>query len=170
MFYKKKQQLLLTVLKKPLVAQERHPVNVSRKLTPAEQNYFRGVILFIPPKLRHLILTKAHETDPRTTATEASVWIKTWLPGITQDLQHFVSKCKNCQLNRLSLGKTVFTWPEADVWERLHMDWAYFKDQGKIIGIIDAVSGWLEAFPAENRTSETVKVYLHQIFARFGIP
>ena len=31
-------------------------------------------------------------------------------------------------------------------------------------------SGWIEAFPAGNRTSETVKIYFSQIFARFGIP
>ena len=50
------------------------------------------------------------------------------------------------------------------------MYWGYIKDQGKILVIVDAVSGWIEAFPAGNRTSETVKVYLGQIFARFGIP
>ena len=131
---------------------------------------FRGVVPFIPPKLRHLVLAKAHETHPGKNATEASVRMIAWWPGITQDVQHFVSKCKNCQLNRPSLGKTVSTWPEADVWERLHMDWGYVKDQGNILVIVDAGSGWIEAFPAGNRTSETVKIYLSQIFARFGIP
>ena len=98
--------------------------------------------------------------------------MKAWWPGITQDVQHFVivSKCKNCQMNRPSLAKTVFTWPEADVWERLHMDWGYVKDQGNILVIVDSGSGWIEAFHEENRTSETVKIYLSQIFARFGIP
>ena len=73
-------------------------------------------------------------------------------------------------MNRPSLGKTVSTWPNADVWERLHMDWGYVKDQGNILVIVDAGSGWIEAFPAGNRTSETVKIYLSQIVARFGIP
>ena len=31
-------------------------------------------------------------------------------------------------------------------------------------------SGWIEAFPAGNRTLGTVKIYFSQIFARFGIP
>ena len=35
---------------------------------------------------------------------------------------------------------------------------------------MDAGSGWIKAFPAENRTSQTVKVHLSQIFARFEIP
>ena len=50
------------------------------------------------------------------------------------------------------------------------MDWGYVKDQGNILKIVDAGSGWIEAFPAGNRTSETVIIYLSQIFARFGIP
>ena len=49
------------------------------------------------------------------------------------------------------------------------MDWGYVKDQGNILVIVDAGSGSIEAFPAGNRTSETVKIYLSQIFARFGI-
>ena len=93
-----------------------------------------------------------------------------WWPGITQEVQNFVNKCNNCQLSRPSLEKTVSAWPEADLWERLHMDLDYAKDHGNILAIVDAGSGWIEAFPEGNRTSETVKNYLSQIFARFGIP
>ena len=71
----------------------------------------RGIVLFIPPKLRHLVLAKAHETHPGKNAAEPSVKMIAWWPGITQDVQHFVSNCKNCQLNRPSLGKTVSTSP-----------------------------------------------------------
>ena len=49
------------------------------------------------------------------------------------------------------------------------MDWGYVQDQGNILVIVDASSGWIEAFPIRNRTSKTVKAYLSQIFARFGI-
>ena len=86
---------------------------------------FRGVVPFIPPKQRNLVLTKGHETNPGKNATEASVRMIACSPGNTQDVQHFVSKCK---MNRPSLGKTVSTWPEADVWQRLHMYWGYVKD------------------------------------------
>ena len=130
---------------------------------------FRGVVPFIPPKLWHLVLAKAHETHPGKNATEASVRMIAWWPGITQDVQHFVSKSKKFKLNRPSQRKTVSAWPEADVWERLHMDSGNVKDQGNILIIVDAGSGWIEAFPAGNRTSETVKVYLSQLFARSGI-
>ena len=93
-----------------------------------------------------------------------------WWPGISQDVLRYVSKCKECQENRPRLGKTVSTWREAEVWERLQMNWGYIKDQGNILVIVAAGSGWIEAFPAGNRTSQTVKMHLSQIFARFGIP
>ena len=38
-----------------------------------------------------------------------------WWPGITQDVQHFVSNCKNCQMNRPS------------IWERLLRDWVMLR-------------------------------------------
>ena len=98
-------------------------------------------------------MAKAHETHLGKNATEASIKMIEWWPGITQDVQHFVSKCKKNEVNRPSLGKIVSTWPEADVWERLQMDWCYVKDQGNILVIVDAGSDWIEAFPAGNRTS-----------------
>ena len=73
-------------------------------------------------------------------------------------------------MNSPSLGKTISAWPEGDVWERLQMEWGHVKDQGNILVIVEAGSGWIEAFPGGNRTLETVKVYLSQIYARFGMP
>ena len=113
-----------------------------------------------------MVMAKAHETHPGKNATAVRM-MASWT-GISQDVLRYVSKCKECQENRPSLGKS--TWPEAEVWERLHMDWGYDKDQGIILVIVDAGSGWIEAFPAGNRTSQTVKVHLSQIFARFGRP
>ena len=56
--------------------------------------------------------------------------------------------------NRLSLEKTVYTWPE-EVWERLHIDLGYVKDKGNILVLVDMESVWIEGFPAGNRTSQT---------------
>ena len=57
------------------------------------------------------------------TATETSVRMIAWWLVITQDVQHFDKKCKNSEMNKPSLGKRVSTWPQTDVWVRLHMDW-----------------------------------------------
>ena len=66
---------------------------------------FRGVVRFIPPKLRPIVIAKAHETHPGKIATETAVRLMTWWPGISQDDLRYVSKCKECQENRPGLGK-----------------------------------------------------------------
>ena len=43
---------------------------------------------------------KAHETHPEKNLTESSFRMIAWWPGISQDVQHSASKCKNCQMNR----------------------------------------------------------------------
>ena len=72
---------------------------------------------FIPPKLRPMVMAKAHETHQGKNATETAVRMMAWWPGISQDVLRYVNKCKECQENRPSLGKAVSTWPEAEVWE-----------------------------------------------------
>ena len=131
---------------------------------------FRGVVPFIPPKLRTKVMAKAHETHSGKNSIETAVRMMAWWPGISQDLLRYVSKCKEYQEKRPILWKTVSTWPEDEVWERLHMYWGYAKDQGNILVVLDGGSGGIEAFPAGNRTSQTVKVHLSQIFASLGIP
>ena len=121
---------------------------------------FSGVVPFIPPKIRHLVLAISHETHPGRNATGTSVRMIVRRCGITQDVQFFVSKCKNCQMNRPSLAKTVSSWPEAYVWERLHMDWGYVKDHGKILVIVDAGSGWIKLSPREKEHQKQLKYIL----------
>ena len=131
---------------------------------------FRGAFPFIQRKLQILDLAEVHETPAKKSATKASIRRVTWWPGTTQDIQNFVSLSKNCQMNRPSLGRKVSTQPEANVCERFIMDWGYIKDSGNKLIIVDAGSGWLEAFYSGNITWETVKVCLSQIFAGFEKP
>ena len=70
-------------------------------------------------------------------------------------------------MNRPGLGLTVSKWREIKIIEKLNMYWYYVKDQGNILLFLDRGFGWAEAFLLG--TSETVKSYLSQIFARFGI-
>ena len=54
----------------------------------------RGVVPFIPPKLRPMVMAKAHETHPGKNATETAVRMMAWWPGISQDDLRYVSKYK----------------------------------------------------------------------------
>ena len=77
---------------------------------------------------------------------------------------------RNAKKSGLAWRKTVSACPEAEVWERFHMNWGYFKDQGDILVIVEAGLGWMEAFPAGYRTLQTMKVYVSPIFSRLGVP
>ena len=65
---------------------------------------------------------------------------------------------RNAKKTGQAWGKQT-PWPEAEVWERLHMGWGYVKDHGNILVMADAGSSWIEAFPVGNRTSKTVEVH-----------
>jgi hypothetical protein len=50
------------------------------------------------------------------------------------------------------------------------MDWAYVQGRGNILIIVDAGSGWVEAFPCNERTAGEVIKCLRNCFCRFGAP
>ena len=114
-------------------------------------------------------MVKAHGTHPGKNATETAARMIVCWPVISQDVPRYDSRCMECHENGPSLEKTVTNRPEAEVWERIDMDWGYVMDQVNIIVIVEAGSGRIEAFPAVNRTPKTVKLNLSRMFARFGI-
>ena len=93
-----------------------------------------------------------------------------WWPGFSKDVYSFVSDCDTCKRIRFRGIESAYTWPEAEPWERLHIDWAYIKGIGNVLIIVDAATTWIEAFLCTNRTSQRVAQCLMSVFARFGIP
>ena len=49
------------------------------------------------------------------------------------------------------------------------MDWCWLTNSNDFV-MVDAGSGWVEAFESSTRTSEVVIKFLRAIFSRFGIP
>ena len=49
------------------------------------------------------------------------------------------------------------------------MDWAHVKGIGDVLILVDAGSGWIEAFPMCDRTSASVIKCLRTVFTRFGV-
>ena len=84
-----------------------------------------GTRPYIPPRMRSIIIERAHETHPGVQATKKMVNLMSWWPGVGKDVEKFVNDCSECAKNRPRTEKSADTWPEAKPWERLHMDWAY---------------------------------------------
>lgn len=50
------------------------------------------------------------------------------------------------------------------------MDWAFVPAIGNILIVVDAYSGWIEAFPTKDRSADSVINSLRTVFTRFGVP
>ncbi|XP_075241565.1 uncharacterized protein LOC142336542 [Convolutriloba macropyga] len=66
---------------------------------------FRGVVPFIPPKLRPMVIDEAHETHPGKNATETAVRMMAWWPGISQDVHRYRALMTHRNTSK-SRGKT----------------------------------------------------------------
>ena len=55
-----------------------------------------------------------------------------WWPGFGKDVEKFVSAYSECAKIRPRTEKSIDTWPDAQPWERLHMDWAYIQEVSNI--------------------------------------
>ena len=60
----------------------------------------------------------------------------------------------------------MHTWPtEEKPWNRVHMDHAYVENEGLLLILVDAYSGWPEVVKVKNREAKTVMNVLRVIFA-----
>lgn len=143
----------------------------SSKLTIQDNMLYHGLRLYIPIQLRKEAFQNNH--DDNHSGIQSSInrmKLSVWWPGMETDIQRMVSKCPVCQKVRPQSGKTIEQWPNVGPFERLHTDWAYVKGVGEILIIVDASTGWIEAYPTKDRESSTVIRCLRTVFTRFGIP
>ena len=143
---------------------------VSGFLTVEKWQLYNGTRPYIPPRMRNIVIERAHDTHPGVQATKNMVNLMSWLPGIGKDVEKLLSACSECSKIRQRTEKLIDTWPCAQPRERLHMDWAYIQEVCNIVIIVDAGSGWIEAFICGDRPTEKVIHCLPAIFGRFGVP
>ena len=143
---------------------------VSGLLTVENGLLYNGTRPYIPPRMRNIVIERAHDTHPGVQATKNVVNLMSWWPGVGKDVEKFISACSESAKIRPRTEKSIDTWPDAQPWERLHMDWAYIQEVGNILIIVDAGSGWIEAFICGDRPTEKVIHCLSAFFGRFGVP
>jgi hypothetical protein len=140
------------------------------QLTIQNNMIFCGTRLFIPPRLRNRVFELCHnENHSGINSTLQRIQLSAWWPGMASYVHDMVSHCDICSKIRSKTARTVDTWPEAAPFQRLHMDWAYVKDIGNVLIIVDAATGWIEAFPMKDRSSKSVIHCLRTVFTRFGV-
>jgi hypothetical protein len=143
---------------------------VASKLTIDENMLYVGTRLFIPPRLREEAFRVCHaDNHSGIHSSVQRMRLCAWWPGMAKDIQSMVQRCDKCMKIRPTAAQSVHQWPEAKPLERWHMDWADIGSRPVLI-VVDAGSGWIEAFPTANRLSSTVIRCLRTVFTRFGAP
>ena len=98
--------------------------NIFKQQTEALTMYtgiiFTGVDPFIPPKLRQMVLAKALETQPGNNASEASVRMIPWWPGITQEVQFCVVNVTTANKQAYPGKKSLYRGRSRRLWTAPH--------------------------------------------------
>ena len=81
-----------------------------------------------------------------------------------------MTDCETC--NKISFCGTPSTdvWPESQLWECLHLDWAQHQVFDNILIVVDSCSSWTEVFICQNHSTAMVQRCLLEIFSWFGVP
>ena len=144
---------------------------VSDALTIHQNVLYLGTRLYIPPRLRQKVFDITHsERHAGIQSNIHRICLAAWWPGLSWDVMRMTKQCETCNKIRPVLTKSCDTWPKAEPFERMHMDWAFVKDAGNVLVIVDSATGWIEAFLTKERSTNTVIKCLRTVFTRFGIP
>ena len=139
-------------------------------LTVENRLLYSGTRPYIPPRMRNIVSERPHDTYPGVEATKNTMNLMSWWPGVGKNVEKFISACSECAKIWPRTEKPIDTWPDAQPWERQHMYWSYIQEAGNILMIVDAGSGWIEAFTCGDRPTEKVIHCLSSIVGRFGVP
>ena len=92
-------------------------------------------------------------------------------PGISQDIEHFVSKCSTCnKFRREQQKEPLIPHPvPARTWQRIGADIFHLYGHDYLI-LIDYYSKRPEIFLLKDKRAETVVSCMKEVFARQGIP
>ncbi len=100
----------------------------------------------------------AHSEHFGMTTTKCRVRRNAWWPGLDKDVERHVAACLQCTRKpKANVVSDSFRWePEQFPFRRVHMDWAFVPCVGEILILVDAFSGWPEAFVCKDRRCGTV--------------
>jgi hypothetical protein len=143
---------------------------ISQTLTLEDGLIYVNSNLYIPPALREKVIKVAHQSHLGINATQAIAIRSTFWPNMYRDIERYVNSCVTCQSSRPRVESHRSEWPKTGPRERWHIDWAYIKDVGEILIMVDAGSGWIEAKLCPNRETDSVIACLSALFGVFGIP
>ena len=145
---------------------------IKNELSVHDNILFYGDRPVIPESLRDKVLQSLHMGHPGIVQMKGLARSSVFWPGITKDCERTTTKCEICQTKKTTAVKNVYTsWPSTKNYgDRIHIDFLG-PIQGKMILIlVDAYTGWIDAYHTINTTaSDTIRL-VRKSFSRFGVP
>ena len=128
--------------------------------------------IVIPKSLRQGFLQELHRSHPGIEKTRSLARSIVYWPNMDEEIKKYVQSCESCAIAGVSPPKTCLRpWPIAQrPMERVHADIAGPIDDKWVLVVVDAHSGWPEAYWMRDLRSSTVIKHFDAMFAQFGNP
>ena len=140
-------------------------------LTVEDGLFFMGTRVFVPYVCRRDVFDEAHSLHAGIQSTMRRISFCCWWPSLSKDVQKWIQNCDTCSTIRPRRARDIFTWKQEDKpFKRVHMDFCHVQNVGNILVLVDSYSGWIEAYPLKDRTSNRVIHKLNAFSIRYGFP
>ncbi|KAJ1525507.1 hypothetical protein ONE63_010315 [Megalurothrips usitatus] len=132
--------------------------------------YFKNRLV-VPSELQNQVLHLLHEGHQGMVRSKALASQTVFWPGISKDIEDFVSQCHVCNRHAPLQRKTEIVLREIPElpYEVIACDILDFKSQPYLI-VIDSYSKWLDVVKISDKTAQSVVTVLESLFAIHGIP
>ena len=88
-----------------------------------------------------------------------------------RDISDIIDACRGRALAAKAPVTIFKTWPKTDQpWSRIHIDFADPLEDHYYLIVVDSYSKWPEVLRCKKPTTAVTIVFLHELFARFGVP
>jgi hypothetical protein len=130
---------------------------------------------------RHILLLYLHSIF-HTSTQNLKLFLNSFFPVTPEDSQylcHLISMCPTCQRTNPHTPSRPGSFPTHQARGQIPgVDWQVdftnmprIKKHNYLLVLVDAFSGWVEAFPTSNKRASTVaSIIVTHIIPRFGMP
>lgn len=130
----------------------------------------RGIRVFVPEKLRKLVLDELHATHFGTTRMKSLARAYCWWPGIDRNIENIVQNCIYCQLTRPNpVEAPLYPW-ETPCTPASSCRFCRSIFRALFFHFFNAFSKWPKVHIMKTiQTGETIKI-CRKTFAMHGLP
>ena len=86
------------------------------------------------------------------------------------DITDMIEKCKVCALAAKAPSTIFIPWPKTEQsWSSIHIEFEGPLEDFYYLIVVDSYSKWPEVLRCRRPTTGTTIVFLHELFAQFGV-